>query len=511
MTGQAPGDDAREVEGITGSAATEADPLGAASPPPPGLAPYALPEPAQPATVAVAVAPSAAGDAHLSPVPPVAPVQPWHLQGSPRLPAPPPPSAQWNWPAPPWQQPWGPPPPPAPRPLGRVPLVAGALALLLVSGGTGAAIARLTAHTPVSPTTQASTSPGIASSSGSGSANGSGSGSGSGSTGTSGNPAVSGAATSGGAASIADVPAVVDPAIVDITNTLADGSGVAAGTGMVITGNGEVLTNNHVIAGAGTITVLIGGVGKPYPATVMGDDPVSDVALLQVQGVSGLTTITTGDPGQLQIAQPVVALGNALGKEGTPAVAQGQITALNQSITASDDTGATEQLTGLIEHDAKIQPGDSGGPLADSTGRVIGMNTAATVGSSRFRINTSSAAYAIPISTAMTVVKQIETGDFSGTVQRGTRPIIGVRVSSTQGAVSGASVAGVQSGSPAEAAGLAAGDTIVAVDGTAVANTTELGAAIQKHQVGDTISVDWVDSGGARHSASIKLAAGPPA
>ena len=134
------------------------------------------------------------------------------------------------------------------------------------------------------------------------------------------------------------IAAKVDPAIVDINTTLAHGR--AAGTGMVLTSSGEVLTNNHVINGATDIQVQITGSGPSYEAKVLGYDAADDVALIQVQGVSGLKTVTTGDVSQLAVGDSVVALGNALGRGGTPAVAPGNITGLNQSITATDDDGS---------------------------------------------------------------------------------------------------------------------------------------------------------------------------
>jgi S1-C subfamily serine protease len=151
-----------------------------------------------------------------------------------------------------------------------------------------------------------------------------------------------------GGLDVSGVAARVDPAIVDINTTLPNGE--AAGTGMVLTSSGEVLTNNHVIDGATDIRVQIGGHGVSYGATVLGYDAADDVALLQINGVSGLATITAGDAGGLAIGDPVLALGNALGRGGTPATAPGSIVALDQTITATDDDGSNpETLRGLIQ------------------------------------------------------------------------------------------------------------------------------------------------------------------
>jgi S1-C subfamily serine protease len=174
----------------------------------------------------------------------------------------------------------------------------------------------------------------------------------------------------------------VDPGLVDIVSTLGDQNAEAAGTGMVVTSSGEVLTNNHVIDGATSIKATDIGNGRTYTAKVVGYDKSDDVAVIQLQGASGLTTVSFGDSSQVTVGQSVVALGNAGGKGGTPSVATGTVTALNQSITASDEgSGSSENLTGMIESNANIQPGDSGGSLVNSAGQVIAIDTAASGGS----------------------------------------------------------------------------------------------------------------------------------
>src|SRR3984957_19817822 len=177
----------------------------------------------------------------------------------------------------------------------------------------------------------------------------------------------------------AQIASRVDPAIVDVTSTLGYQQATAKGTGMVLTSNGEILTNNHVINGATSISVTDIGNGKTYKATVVGYDESQDIAVLQLSGASGLTTASTGNSSTVGVGDSVVALGNAGGVGGTPAVAPGSVTALNQAITATDEgSGSSEQLTGLIETNAGIQAGDSGGPLVNSHGQVIGIDTAAS-------------------------------------------------------------------------------------------------------------------------------------
>ncbi|MGH3214293.1 MAG: S1C family serine protease, partial [Trebonia sp.] len=171
----------------------------------------------------------------------------------------------------------------------------------------------------------------------------------------------------------------VDPGLVDVTSTLGYEQATAMGTGIVLTSNGEILTNNHVVNGATSVSVRDIGNGKTYKATVVGYDESHDVAVLQLSGASGLTTATTGNSSTVKVGDDVVGLGNAGGAGGTPSVAAGNVTALNQSITASDEgSGSSEQLSGLIETNANIQPGDSGGPLVNSYGQIIGMDTAAS-------------------------------------------------------------------------------------------------------------------------------------
>jgi S1-C subfamily serine protease len=353
--------------------------------------------------------------------------------------------------------------------------------------------------------------------SGSGSSGSSGSGSSgsgaSGGTGTSGGSAATGGSgASAGVASVDDaaIAAKIDPGVVDVATVLGYQNGAAAGTGMVISSTGEILTNHHVVAGATKITVQVNGQGTIYPATVVGTDPTDDVAVLQVQGVSGWKTVPLGNSSTVAVGDRVVAIGNALGRGGTPAVVDGSVQALNQSITASDEGGGNaENLTGLVQTDAPLQPGDSGGPLVNASGQVIGMDTAASAGT-RFS-SAAGQAFAIPIDHALAVAAQIKAGQASATVHIGPSPFLGVSIQPGAGSTSGAAVAGVESGTPAASAGLAAGDTIVSVDGHAVTSPSDLTALISPHHPGDTIKVGWVDQSGASHSATVKLATGPVA
>jgi S1-C subfamily serine protease len=305
----------------------------------------------------------------------------------------------------------------------------------------------------------------------------------------------------------------VDPAIVDINTVTAAGN--AAGTGMILTSSGEVLTNNHVVDGATSIRVTIEGRSGTYVADVDGVDPTVDVALLQIEDVSGLPTVTFAQSSSLQIGEAVVALGNALGAGGTPSETEGAITALDQTITASEGRDVTEQLTGLIQSDAPIQPGDSGGPLVNSAGQVVGMITAGET--QGFRDTNSTTGYAITSDAALKVVDEIRSGQSSSEVIIGPVGFIGVQVRDLDSAAasqlglnlsSGALVVGVEAGSPAAAAGITQDSVITAAAGSAVSSTATLGAAIHMHKPGERISVTWVNQSGT-HTATLTLVSGP--
>jgi S1-C subfamily serine protease len=268
----------------------------------------------------------------------------------------------------------------------------------------------------------------------------------------------------------------------------------AAGTGIVLTSNGEILTNNHVIDGATGITVTVVTTGKTYTADVA----TSDIAVLQLEGASGLSPATTGSSGA-GVADAVTAVGNA-GGTGVLAAATGTVTALDQTVTASGEIGAaSETLTGLIETNADVVAGDSGGPLYDAQGKVIGIDTAAAAG------NSATSGFAIPIATALRVADQIGSGVPSAAVTIGYPAFRGVELNQASGA---ATIAGVLAGTPAATAGLAAGDTITTLDGTAITSGSQLSSLLGAHRPGDSVTLAWTDAGGAGHSAAITLIAG---
>ncbi len=335
--------------------------------------------------------------------------------------------------------------------------------------------------------------------------------------GSSGGSSGSGSGTQGGSTSVAAIAAKVNPALVDINVTLGYQSGRAAATGVVLTSNGLVLTNNHVISGATAISATDVGNGRTYTATVVGYDRSRDIAVIQLQGASALTTATLGDSSKVAIGQRVVALGNAGGAGGTPTAAGGTLVALNQEITASDEgAGTSERLTGLLQTNAAIQPGDSGGPLVNTAGQVIGIDTAAS--SSYSFQSTETQGFAVPTSTATSIAAQITAHRSSSTVHIGPTAFLGVELDPTydQGGfggqgVSGATISGTLAGSPAAQAGLSAGDVIVSVDGTSVGSGTDLSSVLGRYKPGDEVTIGWIDQSGSRHSSSVQLATGPPA
>ena len=336
-------------------------------------------------------------------------------------------------------------------------------------------------------------------------------------------------ATSKTMLSASQIAARVDPALVDVVSTDGYQGAASAGTGIVLTSTGEILTNNHVIEGATSIKVTDISNGKTYTATVVGYDASHDVAVIQLQDASGLTVANLGDSSSVQTGDSVTALGNAGGKGGTPSVASGTVTGLNQSITASDElSNVSEQLTGLIETNAPIQPGDSGGSLVNSYGQVIGMDTAA---GSNYQLQGQSSsatqAYAIPIDEAVSIAKQIEAGTTSADVHIGATAFLGLEIGSSssgsgngfggfggqsgQSGTNGVTIAGTVSGSPAASAGITEGDTITAIGGQSVTSPEDVAHTLVKYHPGNSISVSWTDTSGQSHTSTLTLASGPAA
>jgi S1-C subfamily serine protease len=335
-----------------------------------------------------------------------------------------------------------------------------------------------------------------------------------------------GSSGSSASAALASATSAQEIGVVDINSQLTYDSAESAGTGLVLSSNGEILTNNHVVEGSTSISVTVAATGASYTASVVGTDATDDIAVLQLSGASGLSTAHITSTDAAAVGDAVTGVGNAGGTGGPPSASPGQVTALDQSITTqAEQTAVSETLHGLIETDADIQPGDSGGPLFNASEEVIGIDTAAEQG------GTTTAGYAIPIDTALTIAGEIEAGSSSSTISLGYPAFLGIEVAQstdatasgygaafgsatggdTQAASTGAAVGGVIDGTPAAAAGLEAGDTITALGGVNVTSASELTAALAAHAPGQSVSVTWVDATGASHTAMLTLARGPVA
>jgi S1-C subfamily serine protease len=413
--------------------------------------------------------------------------------------------------------------PPAPRRRSidalRQPFV-GAMLVVLIAAFGGAAVAHFL--WPSSPSSSTS-SPffGFTPNAGSGSGGG----------GTSGlfPSSGSGSGTVALPASAASVTRKIDPGLVDIDTILGGQGGAAAGTGMVVTSDGEVITNNHVINGATSISAYDVGNGRTYTAKVVGYDRSQDVAVIQLENASGLATVPLGDSATVRVGATVVTIGNAGGVGGTPSAATGSVDALHRSITAGDsyEAGNTERLKNVIQISGSLEPGDSGGPLT-SDGKVVGMDTAASSNFS-FQSSTAGEGFAIPINQVVAISKQILSGQNTSLIHIGPTALIGVYISNTTqctnentglsgggSGAAGALVCGVVSNTPAANTGLANSgvtsngyDTITALGGAPVTSAQSLLTLMDTHHPGDRVSVTWVDPSGASHSATVTLAAGP--
>jgi S1-C subfamily serine protease len=301
-----------------------------------------------------------------------------------------------------------------------------------------------------------------------------------------------------------DPAGMAAPQVVNINTRFGFNNAVGAGTGIVIDPGGVVLTNNHVISGATDISAFAVGNGQTYAVDVVGYDRTQDVAVLQLRGGGGLPSAAIGGP--VSVGDPVVALGNTGGQGGAPNAIQGRVVAVNQTVHASDTlTGAEETLNGLIQVDAPIKPGDSGGPIVNNGGQVVGMNTAAT---DSFKMS-GGQGFAIPIGHAMGVAGAIRGGGGSPTVHIGPTAFLGLGVVDNTG--NGARVERVVGSGPAAGAGFTPGDVITSVDGAPINSATAMADVLVPHHPGDTIAVSCHSRSGGDRTVNVTLADGPPA
>ena len=289
--------------------------------------------------------------------------------------------------------------------------------------------------------------------------------------------------------------------IVDIYTTLGYQEGAAAGTGMIISRSGEVLTNNHVIVGATKFKVVDVTTHRTYRATVVGYSVSRDVAVLQLAHASGLHTVLRGGAIPLHVGMPVVARGNAQGRGGTPKAARGQIIALHQQIVAKDETGDAETLNDTIATNAPVVPGYSGGPLENSENRVLGIVTAGSTASSFHR------GFAIPLEQALLLARKIENGRSNGVVHVGPTAFLGVAFDTDAGP---ARIAKVVRHQAAEAAGLVAGDIITSLNGATISSPADVRRVVLRLVPGKAVSIGWTDTNNTVRTGTITPASGPP-
>lgn len=298
-----------------------------------------------------------------------------------------------------------------------------------------------------------------------------------------------------------DATAEQSTGLVSVSTTVDFGPGVAAGTGMVIDSRGIVVTNHHVVEGATDVEVTIAWTGATYTAKVLGTDATHDVAVLRLLGTPELQTVRTDSNGG-EVRSEVTAVGDAGGDGGTLTAASGTVTALHQAITVNDDDGGTSSLRGLIEVDADIIPGDSGGALLDASGDVIGMNVAASSGGADIT------GYVIPIRRVIRIADAVLAGETRADVDLGYDAFLGVQLASTTGEPQ---LAGTLPGGPAAAAGLSAGEVITALGGRDVTSTTQLRRLIASYDPGQTVNLAWADTAGYGHTAKVTLGRAPVA
>jgi len=284
--------------------------------------------------------------------------------------------------------------------------------------------------------------------------------------------------------SVAGLSARVLPSVVSIETMSSDGG--STGSGFIIDPNGYLLTNNHVVAGALTIKVMLND-GREFAAKILGRDESYDLAVLKISA-TGLNALQFGDSDKVQVGDPVIAIGSPLGLSGT--VTQGIISAKNRPVTAGDNNSSTSFISAL-QTDAAINPGNSGGPLVDATGAVIGVNSAiASLGNAgSSQAGSIGLGFAIPINQARKTADQlIKNG-------KATYPVIGVAVDmnyNSGGALIAKKATAILPGGPAAKAGLRPGDLITAIDGMKINTPEELIVEIRTHNVGDEVTITYL-------------------
>jgi len=343
----------------------------------------------------------------------------------------------------------------------------------------------------------------------------------------------------------AAIRARIEPSVVDVTATLTYDDETASGTGFVVDPTKTfILTNNHVVRDATSVAVTVPATGRTYAARIVGVDLAADIAVLAIRPVTGLAGAPLGDSADVGVGLPVISFGNQAGAGGAPAVAPGVISGTGRTIQADDGaSGFTETLHNMLATTAGIEPGDSGGPLAGSSGTVIGMDTAAGTGG-------TATGYAIPINTAIAAERQIAAGRRGPGISLGVGGFLGAilgpgtasspveqRVAELGGgavaaprsaplscvttndeaavpasiapARTGALVIGVLCGTGAATAGIAGGDVITAANGRQVTSPGALSAILGGVPPGSMMSVTWVSTRGTARTSWVRLSPAP--
>jgi S1-C subfamily serine protease len=343
----------------------------------------------------------------------------------------------------------------------------------------------------------------------------------------------------------AAISARVEPSVVDVTSTLTYDDETASGTGFVINARtGLILTNNHVIRDATSVAVTVPATGQIYPAGIVGVDVTADIAVLQIKPVAGLLGAPLGNSATVTDGAPVISFGNQAGAGGLPAVAPGVITGIGRTIEADDGAaGFSETLHDMLATTARIEPGDSGGPLAGAAGTVIGVDTAAGMGG-------TVVGYAIPINAAMAAEREITSREQGQGISLGVDGFLGVIVGSSGSpspatqeeqersiragsavpqrapgcvptqrqattpaiiapAPAGALVVGVLCGTGAATAGIVAGDVITAADGRQVDSPSALTVIVSGCRPGTVVQVSWVSLAGVAQTSRVLLSTAP--
>ncbi|MGA8845371.1 MAG: trypsin-like peptidase domain-containing protein, partial [Nocardioides sp.] len=307
-------------------------------------------------------------------------------------------------------------------------------------------------------------------------------------------PVVSTPDTPAAEGSVEQVAGTVLPSVVKLD--VSDGRQAGSGSGIILSSDGVILTNNHVVEVAGDggrITVSFSD-GSHAEATILGTDPLTDTAVIQAQDVEGLIPATIGKSGSVDVGEGVVAIGSPFGLDAT--VTSGTVSALNRPVDVGSDAAGNSAVYPAIQTDAAINPGNSGGPLVDLAGRVIGINSSIrSSGATSGEAGSIGLGFAIPIDEVLPIIEQMRTGATP------THARLGVQVqdvaSDGSGAlvIDGAQIQSVGDGSAAGAAGLAEGDVVTKIDDILITSSDSLVATIRSYRPGDEVTVTFERSG----------------